>query len=142
VPEPLLQRQLAHAALPHRGGVGVPQRAWGLVRRSDAEPVQPAGEPARDGLIAQRLAPAGTAAADQEHERALRIQWAFVQHVAVDRVQGARLVQVHHPLVTCLRTGAARMIVTPAHRNPAAAVGNVVQLQAQHLARTQPAVEH
>ena len=65
-----------------------------------------------------------------------------MQHVAIDRVQGARLVQIHDPLVAGLRPGPARVVVAFADRHPPAAVGNVVQLQAQHLAWPQPAVEH
>jgi hypothetical protein len=116
----------------------VPQRVRRLVGAADAEPVQPAGEPASNGLVAQRLAPASPGAANKEHERAGGVERALVQHVAVDCVQRARLVQIHHPLVPGLRPGAPGVVVTLAHRNAAASVGNVTELEAQHLAGTQP----
>ena len=50
---------------------------------------------------------------------------AFMQHIAVDRVQGARLVQVHDPFETGLRPGAAGMVVAFADRDPAPAIGDV-----------------
>jgi hypothetical protein len=65
-----------------------------------------------------------------------------VQDVTVDRVQGAWLVQVDHSLVAGLRSGTARMIVAFADGDAAAGVGDVVQLQAQHLAGPQPTIEH
>jgi hypothetical protein len=65
-----------------------------------------------------------------------------VQYVAVDRVQRARLMQIHDAFVACLRPGATRVIVALADRDSAATVGDVVELQAQHLARAQAAVQH
>jgi len=120
----------------------VPQRVRRFVRAADAEPVQPAGEPASNGLVAQRFAPASPGAANKEHERAGGVERAFVQHVAVDCVQRARLMQIHHPLVPGLRPGAPRVVITLADRDSPTPVGDVVQLQAQHLAGTQPPIEH
>ncbi len=142
VPEPLLQRQLPHPAFPHRCRMRVSQRVRRLVRRADAQPVQAAGEPAGNRLVAQRLAPASTRSADQEQERVLGVEGSLVQHIAVDRVQRAGLVQIDYSLVSGLGSGAARVIVAFADRDSAASIGDVGQLQAQYLPRPQPAVEH
>lgn len=71
----------------------VPQRVRRLVRRADAEPVQAAGKPAGDRLVAERLASATARSADQEQERALGIEGPLMQDVTVDCIQRARFMQ-------------------------------------------------
>ena len=63
-----------------------------------------------------------------------------MQDIAAHRVQRSRLVQVHHPLPAALRTSTAGMVIALADRDPPPAVGDVLQLQTQHLARSQPTV--
>ncbi|MFJ9150266.1 hypothetical protein ACIRP7_19730 [Streptomyces sp. NPDC102270] len=50
--------------------------------------------------------------------------------------------QVHNPFGAGLAAGSARVVVALADRHPAAAVGDVVQVRREHLARPQPAVRH
>src|SRR5204862_7446252 len=99
------------------GSGRVPQRVRRLVWAADAEAVQPTGEPASNGLVAQRLAPAGTGAADKEHERAAGVERALVQHVAIECVQRARLAQIHPPAVPGLRAGGPPGATTPPARD-------------------------
>lgn len=92
-------------------------------------------------LIAQRLLPS-TTTATEKHEGSQRIQGPFMQDVTAHRVQRPRVVQIHYPFLTGLGPHPTRVIVTFADHHPPTTVGNVFQLQTQHLTRPQPTIEH
>lgn len=64
-----------------------------------------------------------------------------MQHVTVDSIQRAGLMQIH-TFMACLGPSPTRVIITLADRDSPSAVGHVGQLKAQHLARPQPAVKN
>ena len=101
-----------------------------------------AGEEPDQRRVRQRLAAARTGPADQEHELTGRLQRPFVQDVAADGVQGAGLEEVHDPFLAGLLADAARVVVAFSDRDTSMAVGDVLEMQAQHLAGAQTAVEH
>ena len=59
-----------------------------------------------------------------------------------DGLQRARLVQVHDALGAGLAPRAPRVVIALADCHSASAVGDVLQVQREHLAWAQPAVQH
>lgn len=142
VTEPALQSEFTHTALPHGGGVSVPERMRGLVRCSNPEGVQPSSEQSSHGVVAQWFAAPTALASDQEQEGRLGFSGTFVHHIPAHCIQRSGLVQVNDALSAGLTAGALRMIVPLPHGNAAMAVRNVIKVEAQGFAGAQPAVKH
>ncbi len=100
-----------------------------------------AGEQLDQGVVTERIAPP-PAPADQEHERAGRLPRPLVHHVPADRLQRPWFVQVDDPLSTRLAPRPMWVVITLADRDPPPSVGDVLQMQRQHLTRTEPAIQH
>ena len=118
--------------------MGVAKGMRCFVRCAQPESIQPPREQPHQRRIRQRLAPPRAAAADQEHKRARRFGRALMQRIPADRIQRARLVHVHDTLVPRLLPHTTRVIITFADQHPPPPIGDVGQLQPQHLARAQP----
>lgn len=58
------------------------------------------------------------------------------------RLHGRRLVDVHHALGPGLRPHTSGVVVATANRQTSSAMGDVVQVQAEHFAGAEAAVEH
>ncbi len=66
-----------------------------------------------------------------------------MEHIPIDRIQRARLEQVDDPFVPGLRPHAPpRMVVSFTNRDPPSAVGDMAELEPEHLSRPQGTVEH
>jgi hypothetical protein len=136
------ERQLPHAALEHPRGVRVAKGMGCQPRIADPGPFRGPGEHPHQRVVAERLAASLPAATDEKHPGTFRFGGAFSHHVVVHRGQCAILQQVDHAVPARLLLHPAQVIVPFADGDPAPAVGDVLQLQAEHLARAEAALPH
>src|SRR6266498_5335066 len=128
MPEPFLQRQFAHAALPHLGCVGMPQGVRSNPRRSYFEALAMALKEFDQCSIAQRPCSVFTLPADEEDERRFCICRPFLHNVGAQRLQRLRFVEIDDSFNTRFRSSTARMIGTIADGDAATTIFNILQM--------------
>src|SRR6266566_4421566 len=94
------------------------------------------------GVIPKWLQTTSSLATHHEQERMESIARPLVQHVAADGMQRPWRVQIDDALGAGLAARSPRVIVTFVDRYSTLAVGDVLQVQAQHLTRPQATVQH
>jgi hypothetical protein len=80
--------------------------------------------------------------ADQEHQLAVSVDGTLVHQVGAEHGQRLGLMQVDHALEPGLGAGALRVVVAVAYDDPPPSVGDVLQMNAEDLPRTQATLEH
>jgi hypothetical protein len=90
--------------------------------------------------IAQCLIAARSLAANQKEDWRIGILRSFVHDIGADSFQRGRLMKVDDALCPRLAADTARMVEAGPDRNAPFAVGDVSEMKAEHLARTQSAI--
>src|SRR5919112_1252693 len=140
--EPAHERKLTHASLPHARGMGMPESMGRHAGPAHPGTLTGAREQLGERGIGQRLAAAPAMAADEEKEGGASVTRALERHVVGDRSERRRFVQVDDALAASLGAHPARMVLAMAHDDAPAAVGNILELEAERLAGPQTTVEH
>src|ERR1700677_139401 len=80
--------------------------------------------------------------ADQKHEWAAAVRWPVRDHILVEEGEGRRLVEVDNALESRLCPHALRVIVAASDDNATMSIADILELERQHFAGTQPAIQH
>src|ERR1022692_1254487 len=140
--QPLLQCQLTHARVPHPRGMRMSQRVRRNPRLMDAGAAARSRKQFREGRIAQRLGSTLATTADQKQEWAATIRRSVCDHILVEGGEGCRLVEIDDALESRLCPHALRMIVAASDDNATMSIADILELERQHFAGTQPTVQH
>ena len=122
MPEPLLQREFAHAALPHAGGMRMPQSVWGHPCLTDSSTFTDPREQPYKSVVTEGLASSPASTANKKDQRRLGLDRSLGQHVSAQSGQRLWLVQVDDAFDTRLRTYALRVVGPMAYDDPTASV--------------------
>src|SRR5712691_4946059 len=142
MPEPLLQREFAHATLPHAGGMRMAQGVRGHPSLANASALAGPCKQPDQSVVPKGLASPPTSTANKEDQPRVGLARSLGNHVGAKSSQRLRFKQIDDAFDTGLRAYALRMVSPMPHDDSTTSIGDILQVEAKRFTRSETTLQH